>query len=179
MKCQQSLALKDKEGIEDYDLSQVYSFVGRAYRLLGIELQRKNENSNTINIESIAESRKSFNEGIDSYFKALAENREGDPYVIAKELVRTVITSGDLNNAIKIINELDRKIKQNKESDAVLIRIKADIYFFMDRENDAALTYEEWIKRGSTSKYFESGSSYKQRMEYLKEKTGHPINFIF
>jgi hypothetical protein len=99
-------------------------------------------------------------------------------YKIATELAQAVITSGDLNQAIEVINDLDRQqLGPNPGIDYALVRMKAGISWFMAKEMDAALTYEEWIKRGNTSKFLRPEGALAERLKYLKEKTGRLSDF--
>jgi len=171
-------ALERKDDLQGYSDDQVHAFLGYAYTSLGTELQRQMEKASDKSGDLKNQSQEIFSQGFSHYRLALISLPADLKYKIAIELAQAVITSGDLNQAIKVINDLEQQqLGPNPGSDHALVRMKADIYWFMAREMDAALAYEEWIKRGNTSNLLRPGGTLTERLKYLKEKTGRLSDF--
>jgi len=170
-------AINQRNKLEGYTLGQVYAFMGRTFMLLGSTLQTQSEQSSRRSETLRKQARTYFEQSFRHYRLALSYLPEDITYSIAEDLVQATITSGDLNRALTVIDELERKkLKPNPTGDYGLLRFKADIYWIMGRYADAGLAYEEWIRRGNAEPTLSPPSLIYERLAYLKKEIGHPNN---
>lgn len=170
-------ALEQRRRLRDYSSSQVYGYLGRAFMLLGLEKQKQAERMQR-NDQSFREvAQRYFGESFRHYRLALEHEAGELKYVFAVDLVEAIIASGDLNQAIATIGDFERsKLKPSMPSDHGLLKVKADIYSFQGRDDEAGMIYEEWIKRGNTETKLAVGGPLYQKLLNLKQRTGHPNN---
>lgn len=170
-------ALLRQDELKGYTPAQVRNFLGRANLLLGIELTRQSEKSQRKKPELDKKARHYFAESKMHYRLAIRDAPEALRYIFAADLVRAVMASGDLNQALTLIDDFEGKqIKPHPMSEHSLLRIKAEIYWIMSRPGDAGLVYEEWIRRGNTESFLSANNAVFSRLHDLKRETGHPNN---
>lgn len=170
-------ALEKRDELDGYTISQVYAYLGQAYRDLGTEMLRQAEKSPEKSHALRLQAQQYFKRSIAQYRAALKNNPGDLRYSFAQSLVEAVIRSGDLNQALMVISEFEREqLQPNSYGDHGLIKTKADIYSILGRYEEAGLAYEEWIKRGNVDTYLMPGDAFYEKLLNLQRKTGHPNN---
>lgn len=172
------LAVLNREGLDGYSLAQVYGYLARTLRLLGMEYQRQAERFQENKKDLSLRANKNFQQSVHTYYLALSSDSGDLKYNFAVEAVRSIVISGDLNSALTSINKFEKsQLKPNSYSDYELLKIKAEIYWMMERYEDAGLAYEKWIARGNVNPAnFHSGSVIFDKLRILRDTTGHPNN---
>jgi hypothetical protein len=164
------------DGNPEYSAGEIYSFLAIARSQLAALYQVGYETSKTPSLR--IRSKRYYGAAFQTFENAIGVASGELKYVIAIDYVETVIQSGDLNRALALIEEYDSKqLNPRFGGDYVLSRIKAEIYWIMKRNREAALTYERWIDKGGADYVFAPTSLIYQRLTFLKKETGHPKNF--
>lgn len=170
-------AVRRKEQLSDFTLAQVYAYLADSYQMLGIELFRLNmskiNNKKTLGKDS----KKAYEHSAFYYKKALNSSPGLLEYTLAKELVLVLIMSNKNDQALLAIQDFEKKkLTPEKGVEHALIRLKAEILIKQGKTTIAALTYEEWINRGSAQDIFINNIKLYERLKNLKQLTGHPSN---
>lgn len=169
------LAIKRQRELKGYSISQVYSFLGRALMMLGVETMRQAETTVSRHKTLNKQAERHFRESFQSYRLALSNNPGDLEYTFAVDLVQAIITSGDLNRALAEIKGFEkRRLTPAPPSDNGLLYLRGEIYWVMGRFEDAGLAYEDWINRGIGQVNVSKGSVINEKLRFLSKTTGHP-----
>ena len=172
-----AMALRKQKQDPSYTLAQIYSYLGLSYRMLAVDFQKQAERQEDGGRTADTLSRRYFERSIAYYTRAMRSDPGSLEDVLAEEIVRTIAASGDLLRALRTINSFEKHgIRPPANSDHGLIKLKADIYFFLGRRQDAGLAYEEWIGKGGTDIKLAPGDQLYQKLQVLRSRTGHPNN---
>lgn len=170
-------AITEKSNLHIYEISQVYSYAGNTYVLLGEELKRLYKQSNYKQEDLNIKAKQYFENSIETYAQAIDSADQESKYYIARDLVQGIIVSGDLYKALEFIDKFENKqIKPNAPGSYLLLKLKADIYYLMGKATDSGLAYEEWISKGSVDPYISPSGPLLKQLILLKRATGHPNN---
>lgn len=174
------IAVSRQRQLKAYSITQVYSHLGRANTALAQELQRQAESSNRQRKRLADRIWQHFTQGIRFHRAAFQQHKGELKYVFALDLIKAIVSSGNLNLAMETIRDLEREnLRPPSYSDYSLIKMKADIYSVLGRHTEAGLTYEEWIRRGKVDSFLVKGNALYEKLQNLQRKTGHPDNLPF
>lgn len=170
------IALQNTKDFDGYGTAQVQGFLGRTLKLLGAEFLARSEQHPRHKRRFKSKATTYFESSV-WYYQQAIKTPGYLRYYWAKDLIRSILASGDLNRALTTINDLEQKNVAPKSGvDHGLFMLKGEILWIMGREKEAGLAYEEWIRRGHTDANSSGGSLIYERLVYLKENTGHPNN---
>lgn len=172
-----TIALSKLRQDPSYTKAQIYSYLGLSYRMLAVAFQKQAERQAGGSQMADTLSGRYFERSIAYYAKSMRSNPGSLEYGLAEDIVRTIVASGGLLRALRAINSFEKQeIKPPANGDHGLLKLKADIYFFLGRHQDAGLAYQEWIRKGGTDIKLAVGDQLYQKLQVLMSRTGHPNN---
>ncbi len=172
-----SAALKNKNELVGYSVSQVHGYLADTYCSLAALLRGQARKTPRQSASLRQRSRQFFDLSFRQYKLALENDPKDLKYTLAERLVGAMITAHDYNKALNLIQQLDRaNIKLEPYEDHGLLRLKAEAYLALGKDEEAGLAYEDWIRRGNVDSYLMPGKGLYEKLRDLQHKTGHPNN---
>jgi tetratricopeptide (TPR) repeat protein len=170
-------ALRKKDELVGYNVSQVYGYLADTYCSLAALLRGRAEKELQESQTLKQQSQQFFDLCFQQYRLALENNPQDLKYTLATRLVGAIITAKDYSKALEVIEQFERdNLRPNSYGDHELLRLKGEANLALGRNKEAGLAYEEWIKRGNVDSYLMPGDSLYEKLRNLQKQTGHPNN---
>lgn len=165
-------ALRQKKDLKSFTEIEVQHYLAKSYCKLAMSLNEEVGESSINEQYKKVESSLFFNLCFREYdLLLLNKNFSYYPYY-SKELIEGIISSGDLDFALAKIADLRKNSNGKNNAYTYLLKLEADIYFLMGKNDEAGKKYQNWLE--NEREFNTIDEKLLERFRLLEKETGYP-----